>query len=39
VSSQRSFLNSETLGSVKEEAEKIKKTILDFVETIEFVEI
>ena len=39
VSSQRSFLNSETLSSVKEEAEKIKKTILDFVETIEFVEI
>ena len=39
VSSQRCFLNSETLGSVKEEAEKIKKTILDFVETIEFVEI
>ncbi|MBE9217638.1 tellurite resistance TerB family protein [Dolichospermum flos-aquae] len=39
VSSQRSFLNSGTLGSVKEEAEKIKKTILDFVETIEFVEI
>ena len=39
VSSQRSFLNSETLGSVKEEAEKIKQTILKFVETIEFVEI
>ncbi|MFM5898980.1 MAG: hypothetical protein ACKO8W_16075, partial [Dolichospermum sp.] len=39
VSSQRSLLNSETLGSVKEEAEKIKRTILNFVETIEFVEI
>lgn len=39
VSSQRSFLNGETLGSVKEEAEKIKQTILNFVETIEFVEI
>ena len=39
VSSQRSLLNGETLSSVKEEAEKIKKTILDFVETIEFVEI
>ena len=39
VSSQRSFLNRETLGSLKEEAEKIKQTILNFVETIEFVEI
>jgi hypothetical protein len=39
VSSQRSLLNGETLGSVKEEAEKIKQTILKFVETIEFVEI
>ncbi len=36
VSSQRSFLNSETPGSVKQEAEKMKRTILDFVETIEF---
>ncbi|MDB9456352.1 tellurite resistance TerB family protein [Dolichospermum circinale] len=39
VSSQRSLLNGETLGSVKEEAEKMKQTILNFVETIEFVEI
>jgi len=39
VSSQRSLLNGETFGSVKEEAEKIKQTILKFVETIEFVEI
>lgn len=39
VSSQRSLLNGETLGSVKEEAEKMKQTILNFVKTIEFVEI
>ncbi|MDB9458254.1 tellurite resistance TerB family protein [Dolichospermum circinale] len=39
VSSQRSLLNGEALGSVKEEAEKMKQTILNFVETIEFVEI
>jgi hypothetical protein len=36
VSSQRSFLNGETPGSVKEEARKMKKAILDFVKTIEF---
>lgn len=36
VSSQRSFLNGEIPGSVKEEAEKIKETILDFVVTIDF---
>jgi hypothetical protein len=36
VSSQRSFLNGEIPGSVKEEAEKIKETILDFVITIDF---
>ena len=36
VSSQRSFLNGETPGSVKEEAKEIKQTILDFVATIEF---
>ncbi|MFN5953282.1 MAG: tellurite resistance TerB family protein [Dolichospermum sp.] len=39
VSSQRSLLNGETLGSVKEETEKMKQTILNFVKTIEFVEI
>ena len=39
ISSQRSFLNGETPGSVKEEAKEIKQTILDFVETIEFREI
>ncbi|MTJ09479.1 MULTISPECIES: tellurite resistance TerB family protein [unclassified Anabaena] len=39
VSSQRSFLNGETPSSVKEEAEKIKQTILAFVKTIEFTEI
>ena len=36
VSSQRSFLNGEISGSVKEEAKKMKKAILDFVRTIEF---
>jgi hypothetical protein len=36
VSSQRSFLNGELSGSVKEEAAKMKQTILDFVSTIEF---
>jgi endo-beta-N-acetylglucosaminidase D len=36
VSTQRSFLNGETPGSVKEEARKMKKAILDFVKTIEF---
>jgi hypothetical protein len=36
VSSQRSFLNGEVPGSVKQEAEKIKKTILGFIDTIEF---
>ncbi|WP_341524600.1 tellurite resistance TerB family protein [Nostoc sp. UHCC 0302] len=36
VSSQRSFFNGETPGSVEEEAESIKENILEFVETIEF---
>ena len=36
VSSQRSFVNGELPGSVKEEAAKMKQTILDFVSTIEF---
>lgn len=36
VSSQRSFLNGEIPDTVKEEAEKIKETILDFVVTIDF---
>jgi hypothetical protein len=36
VSSQRSFLNGELPGSVKEETAKMKRTILDFVSTIEF---
>ena len=36
VSSQRSFLNGEVPGSLKEEAKKMKKAILDFVDTIEF---
>jgi hypothetical protein len=36
VSSQRSFLNGEVPGSMKEEAKKMKKAILDFVRTIEF---
>jgi hypothetical protein len=36
VSSQRSFLNGETFGSIQEEAENIKQRILNFVGTIEF---
>jgi len=36
VSSQRSFFNGETPGSVEEEAESIKENIFDFVEAIEF---
>jgi hypothetical protein len=36
VSSQHSFLNGETPDSVQEEAEDIKESILEFVETIEF---
>ncbi len=36
VSSQRSFLDGELPGSVKQEAAKMKQTILDFVSTIEF---
>ncbi|MBN3939085.1 hypothetical protein [Nostoc sp. NMS9] len=36
VSSQHSFINGETPDSVKEEAEDIKESILEFVETIEF---
>lgn len=36
VSSQRSFLNGETPGSIEEEAESIKQKILEFVDTIEF---
>jgi hypothetical protein len=36
ISSQCSFLNGETPGSLQQEAAKIKQTILDFVETIEF---
>jgi len=36
VSSQRSFLEDETRGSLKEEAEEIKQKILAFVDTIEF---
>ncbi len=36
VSSQRSFFEDETRGSLKEEAEDIKQKILDFVDTIEF---
>ncbi|MEH1966102.1 MULTISPECIES: hypothetical protein [unclassified Nostoc] len=36
VSSQHSFLNGETPDSVEEEAEDIKESILEFVETIEF---
>ncbi len=37
VSSQHSFLNGETPDSVQEEAEDIKESILEFVETIEFI--
>jgi hypothetical protein len=36
VSSQRSFVEDETRGSLKEEAEEIKQKILAFVDTIEF---
>jgi hypothetical protein len=36
VSSQRSFLKDETRGSVEEEAEDIKESILEFIETIDF---
>ncbi|WP_414514917.1 hypothetical protein [Nostoc sp. PCC 9305] len=36
VSSQHSFVNGETPDSVEEEAEDIKESILEFVETIEF---
>ncbi|AVH73427.1 hypothetical protein [Nostoc sp. 'Lobaria pulmonaria (5183) cyanobiont'] len=36
VSSQHSFINGETPDSVEEEAEDIKDSILEFVETIEF---
>lgn len=36
VSSQRSFFNGDTPGSVEEEAEDIKQHILVFVDTIEF---
>ncbi len=36
VSSQRSFFNGETPGTVKEEAEGIKRKIFGFVDTIEF---
>ncbi|MEH2055983.1 MAG: hypothetical protein V7K97_07430 [Nostoc sp.] len=36
VSSQHSFLDGETPDSVAEEAEDIKESILEFVETIEF---
>lgn len=36
VSSQRSFSNGETPGSVEQEAEEIKQSVLNFVDTIEF---
>ncbi|MCC5630839.1 hypothetical protein [Nostoc sphaeroides] len=36
VSSQHSFIDGETPDSIEEEAEDIKKSILEFVETIEF---
>ena len=36
VSSQHSFINGETPDSVEEEAEDIKDSILEFVDTIEF---
>ncbi|MDF5739936.1 MULTISPECIES: hypothetical protein [unclassified Nostoc] len=36
VSSQHSFINGETPDSVEEEAEDIKESIFEFVETIEF---
>ena len=37
VSSQHSFIDGETPDSIEEEAEDIKESILEFVETIEFV--
>ncbi|QHG14544.1 hypothetical protein [Nostoc sp. ATCC 53789] len=37
VSSQHSFLDGETPDSLEEEAEDIKESILEFVETIEFI--
>ncbi|MBD2504188.1 tellurite resistance TerB family protein [Anabaena azotica] len=36
VSSQRSFFNGDTPDSIEEEAENIKESILEFVDTIEF---
>ncbi|MCX7592341.1 MAG: hypothetical protein N2235_01015 [Fischerella sp.] len=36
VSSQRSFFDGETPGSLKQEAEGLKQKIVDFVDTIEF---
>ncbi len=36
ISSQRSFLKDEIRGSAEEEAEYIKESILEFVETIDF---
>lgn len=36
VSSQRSFFNGDTPGSIEEEANDIKRVILEFVESIEF---
>ncbi|BCL39403.1 hypothetical protein [Nostoc sp. MS1] len=36
ISSQRSFFNGDTPDSIEEEAENIKESILEFVETIEF---
>lgn len=36
VSTQRSFFNGNTPDSIEEEAENIKESILEFVETIEF---
>ncbi|BAT54247.1 hypothetical protein NOS3756_32130 [Nostoc sp. NIES-3756] len=36
ISSQRSFFNGDTPDSLEEEAENIKESILEFVETIEF---
>ncbi|MEA5582871.1 tellurite resistance TerB family protein [Nodularia harveyana UHCC-0300] len=38
VSSQHSFFHGEKPTSIKEEAEEIKENILDFVETIDFIE-
>lgn len=36
VSSQRSFFDGETPGSIEEESERIEDSILNFVDTIEF---